>query len=143
MRSMRRAFLAFGWLTGLVACDARDSSPAPTPREAMARDFVRAMKSLDLEYENIHDDLAAKKPPEEAQRRLASLRTAAEKAAALPYRESEAENRDLSFEFSKFLDATRKLEKAAWSGEEGERAWRRLGAACNSCHDLYRKDPDR
>lgn len=140
---MRRAFLAFGVLAGLAACDARDSSTAPTPRETLARDFVRAMKTLDLEYENIRAGLEAKKPPEEARRSLAVLRDAAGRAAALPYRELERENRDLSFEFSKFLDAARKLENATWSGEEGERALRRLGAACASCHDLYKGEADR
>jgi cytochrome c556 len=127
-------------LLGLLAAGCSDGGAAATPRERMTREFLRAMKTLDLQYENLHEDLKAGRSPDEVRARLAPIRAAAEKAAALPYREAEAENRDLRFEFGKFLDAARSLEKAAWRGEDGVRAWKTLGAACASCHDLYREE---
>jgi cytochrome c556 len=124
-----------------AGCDGAGApSAAPTPREEQFRGFVRAMKAMDLQYENLRADLMERKPPEEARRRIASIRAGAAQASRLPYRASEAENRDLSFEFSRFLDAAAGLEGAAWSGEEGLAAWKRLGTACASCHNLYRVD---
>ena len=140
---MRRALLLVGVLPALAACGDRAASPAPTPRELKERAFTRAMKTLDLQYENLQADLAEKKPAADVRGRLATIRAAAETASGQAYRESEAENRDLAFEFQKFLDAVGKLEKAEWAGDEGLRAWRRLGTACASCHDLYREDADK
>ena len=137
---MRSALLA-GMVAGFAGCS--DGSAAANPREEMAREFVRSMKTLDLQYENLHEDLKAERPADGLRGRLATIRATAERASALPYREVEAENRDLAFEFRKFLEKARELERAAWSGEEGSRAWRALGAACASCHDLYREDERR
>ena len=136
---MRRVTLAAGLLSFLAACDS-ESAASPTPRESKTRDFKRAMKTIESEYDKLQADLAAGKSPEEARARVAAIRAAAEKASRLDYRESEAENRELAFEFSKFRDASGKLEGAAWSGDDGQRAWRRLGTACASCHTLYRKE---
>ncbi|HEU4339481.1 MAG TPA: hypothetical protein VFS19_05395, partial [Planctomycetota bacterium] len=137
---MGKALLAAVLLSLLDACDSKSTPAPPSPRELKARDFSSAMKSIEEEYEKLQADLAAGRPPEEARRRVAAIRTAAERASKLDYRASEAENRDLAFEFRKFLDAAGRLENAAWSGDEGQRAWRRLGTACASCHELYRKD---
>ena len=138
---MRRGLFVIAFLPALAACG--DPVSPPSPLEEKARAYIREMKAMDLEYERLHDDLAAKKPPEDAKRRLATILAGAERASRLSPRASEAENRDLAFEFGKFLDAARKLEAATWTGDEGVRAWRRLGTACAPCHELYRKDPDR
>lgn len=142
---MRPAALLLGVLPALAACGEPPApgNPPPASREAMARSYLRAMKSLDLQYENLQADLAAKKPPEEVRRRLGSIRSGAETASRLPYRVSEAENRDLAFEFRKFLASLDRLERAEWSGEEGPRSWRALGTACASCHNLYRQDGEK
>jgi len=140
---MRRALLLAGVLPALAACGERAASADPTPREEKKRAFTRAMKSIDLQYDNIQSDLVDKKPAETVRGRLATIRAAAENASRLAYRASEVENRDIAFEFRKFLDAVGKLEGAAWAGDEGLRAWRRLGIACASCHDLYREGKDR
>ncbi len=140
---MRRALLLAGVLPALAACGKGAASSAPSPREEKARAFTRAMKTIDLQYDNLQADLADKKPADAARGRLATIRAAAENASRLDYRASEAENRDIAFEFRKFLDALGKLEGATWAGDEGLRAWRRLGTACASCHDLYREDRDR
>jgi len=139
---MRKALLAAGLLALLAACDAKSPSSPPSPRELKAREFTRAMKTIDQECEGLQADLAAGKPPEGARRRLAAIRTAAEQASKLDYRDSEAVNRDLRFKFREFLDLAGKLENATWAGDEGNRASRRLLAACASCHDLY-KEKDR
>lgn len=139
---MRPAALLLGVLPALAACGG-PSSPPPGSREAMARSYLRAMKSLDLQYENLQADLAAKKPAGEVRGRLGSIRSAAETASRLPYRPSEAENRDLAFEFRKFVSALDRLERAEWSGDEGLRSWRAVGVACASCHNLYRKDEEK
>src|SRR5687768_5221616 len=123
---MRRAILAAGLLPLLAACDS-GSAASPAPAESKAREFTRVMKTIEEEYDKLQTDLAAGKPPEAARARVAAIRAAAEKASRLNYRESEAENRELAFEFTKFLDASGKLEGATWSGDEGTRAWRRLG----------------
>ena len=145
MGPMRRAALLLAVLPALAACGERPAPPgsAAPPREEMARAFTAAMKTLDLQYENLQADLSEKRPPSDIRVRLAKIRAAVETASGLPYRASEAENRDLAFEFRKFLDAAGKLERAEWAGDEGLRAWKRLGAACASCHDLYRKDEDK
>jgi cytochrome c556 len=128
----------------LAACG--DRAPAPPspagspPREEMARQYLRLMKAIDLQYENLQADLAEGKPENEARARLASIRAAAERASRLPYRAAEAENRDLAFQFATFLDALDRLERAPWAGAEGLRSWRTLGTACAVCHNLYRKD---
>jgi len=142
---MRPAALLLGVLPALASCGGTSApeSPAPSPREAMARSYLRAMKTLDLQYENLQADLAAKKPAEEVRRRLDTIRSAAETASRLPYRPSEAENRDLAFEFSKFLSTMDKLGRAEWIGDEGLRSWRAVGVACASCHNLYRKDGEK
>jgi len=139
---MRPAVLLLGILPALAACG-EPSAPGSTPREAMARSYLRAMKTLDLQYENLQADLAAKKPADEVRKRLIPIRSAAETASRLPYRPSEAENRDLAFEFRKFLSAMDKLERAEWSGDDGLRSWRAVGAACASCHNIYRKDGEK
>ena len=139
---MWKALLAAGLLAGLSACDSKAPSSPPSPRELKAREFTRAMKTIDQECEGLQADLDAGKPPEETRRRLAAIRTTAEQASTLDYRDTEAENRGLKFEFRAFLDAAGKLENAAWSGDEGKRAFRRLAAACASCHDQY-KDKER
>lgn len=140
---MRWALFLLGAVAALAACGKSDASPAPSPREEKARAFTRAMKTIDLQYENLQADLAGKKPPEQVRARVAAIRAAAEGASRLDYRTSEAENRDLAFEFRKFLQAAGKLENANWAGDDGLRAWRRLGTACASCHDLYREERDR
>lgn len=136
---MKRAILAAGLLPLLAACDA-ESAASPTPQESKAREFTRTMKSIESEYDKLQADLTAGKPAEETRARVATIRAAAEKASKLNYRESEAENRELAFEFRTFLDAASKLEGAAWSGQDGQRAYRRLGSACASCHQIYRKE---
>ena len=138
---MHRGFVVIGLLPALAACG--DAASTPSPLEEKTRAYIREMKAMDLEYERLHDDLAAKKPAEGVKRRLATILAGAERASRIFPRASEAENRDLAFEFGKFLDAARKLEAATWSGDDGVRAWRRLGTACAPCHELYRKDPDR
>jgi len=100
------------------------------------------MRTIDLQYENIHQDLKAGKPAE-ARSRVAAIRAAAEEASKLPFRASEAENRDLAFEFRKFLDVSAKLQDAAWTGDDGLKSWKQLGLACASCHELYREDERR
>jgi cytochrome c556 len=139
---MWKALLAAGLISGLAACDKKPPSSPPTARELKARDFTRAMKAIDKECDGLQEDLDAGKPPEEARRRIAAIRTAAERASTLDYRDTEAENRGLKFEFRTFLDAAGKLENATWEGDDGKRAFRRLAAACATCHDQY-KDKDR
>jgi cytochrome c556 len=140
---MGKAMLAMALPALLAACDSRAASAPASAQEMKAREFTRAMKTIDGAYENLQVDLAAGKKPDEVRAHLATIRTASEQAAKLDYRKSEAENRDLAFEFRKFIDASGKLEGVKWSGDEGLKAWRQLGTACASCHDLYRKDPDR
>lgn len=142
---MRPAALLLGVLPALAACGepSAPGTPPPDSREAMARSYLRVMKSLDLQYENLQADLAARKPAEEVRKRLGAIRSGAETASRLPYRPSEAENRDLAFEFRKFLSAMDRLERAEWSGDEGLRSWRAVGVACASCHNLYRKDEEK
>jgi len=128
----------------LAACGDRAPAPpapgGPGPREEMARQYTRLMKSIDLQYENLHADLAEGKPEPGVRARLGSIRSLAEQAARLPYRANEAENRDLAFQFAAFLDALKRVERAPWTGAEGLRSWRTLGIACAACHNLYRKD---
>ena len=140
---MRRGLVLLGFLPALAACGEGASSSPPSPLEEKARAYLREMKTMDSEYEQLHEDIAQKKPAEDVKRRLDAIRAAAERASRLPYRAVDAENRDLAFEFTKFLDATRKLDGATWTGEEGVRSWRRLGLSCAPCHELYRKDADR
>src|SRR5688500_5192694 len=122
---MRKALVTAGLLCLLPACDSKAPSSPPSPREMEARALAGAMKTIDQEDENIDKDLKAGKPAEEARRRLVVIRNTAEQASKLDYRDSEAENRDLAFEFRKFIDAAAKLESAAWQGDEGQRAYRR------------------
>ena len=125
----------------LAACDAPGASSAATPGgDDQYAAFVRAMKAMDLQYENLRADLAAARPAEDARRRLAAIRAGAGQASRLPYRASEAENRDLAFEFARFLESTAALEGASWAGDPGMAAWKRLGSACATCHDLYREE---
>jgi cytochrome c556 len=138
MRPMRRGLLLVALL---AACDRADTPSAPpTAREEQTRTYIRAMKAMQLQVENLQADLAARKPSEEAGRRIAAIKADAEQAARLNIRASDAENRDLAFEFAKFLDTVAKLEGTTWSGEPGMAAYKRLGAACASCHNLYRED---
>ena len=130
-------------LPALAACGEGGASSPTSPLEEKQRAYIREMKTMDLEHEKLHDDIEARKPAEEVKKRLATIRAAAERASRLPYRAVDAENRDLAFEFSKFLDASKKLESATWTGDEAVRSWRRLGLACAPCHELYRKDEDR
>jgi len=126
----------------LAACGDRAPAPpaGPAPREEMARQYTRLMKSIDLQFENLQADLADGKPEAEARARLGSIRSLAEQASRLPYRADEAENRDLAFQFAAFLDALKKVEQSPWTGAEGLRSWRTVGTACAACHNLYRKD---
>src|SRR5687767_4616360 len=140
---MNKATLALALPALLAACDSKSASSPPSPQELKAREFTRAMKTIDEEYEKLHGDLSAGKPPDAVRAHVAKIRSTAEEASKLDYRKSEAENRDLAFEFRKFIDAAGKLEGVKWAGDEGLGAWRRLGTACASCHELYRKDPDR
>lgn len=126
-----------------ASCDRSEGATGTTALEERHREFIRAMKAIDLQYENLHGDLLAAKPAEAVRRRVASIRATAEQASTLAIRASEAENRDLSFEFRKFLDASARLEKASWTGDDGVRTWKHLGQACASCHDLYREDEHR
>ena len=139
---MKRAILAALLLPLGAACDS-ESAASPTPQESKAHEFTRAMKSIDSEYEKLQADLTAGNPPEAAKSRVAAIRATAEKASRLNYRESEAENRELAFEFRTFLEASGKLEGASWSGQDGQRAWRKLGTACAACHQIYRKEKER
>lgn len=100
------------------------------------------MKAIDLQYEKLHEDVKAGKSGD-AKNRVVAIRGFAEEASKLSIRASEAENRDLAFEFRKFLDAAAKLETSSWTGAEGLQSWKQLGFACASCHELYREDKRR
>ncbi|MBI4566497.1 MAG: hypothetical protein HY716_17600 [Planctomycetes bacterium] len=138
-------FLCLLSMVGLAACgepsrgSPASSSPIPA-REAMAQSFIQNMKSLDLQYENLHGDVEQSAPAPEIRSRLTKIRRAAEGASVLPYRESESENRDLKRQFDLFLSTLARLEAGEWKGEEGVHNVRALGAACEACHGLYRTD---
>src|SRR5688572_25966440 len=138
---MRRAAWSVAILACCAGCDGSDAgSSPPSPREEEHRAFIRAMRTIDLEYEKLQDDVKGGKETG-ARGRVAAIRAAAEQASKLPVRASEAENRDLAFEFRKFLEVSTKLHDAGpWTGTDGLQTWKRLGLACNSCHELYRED---
>ena len=137
-----RTALAAAILTGLAvaACDRQPPAAEPTPREKMAREFTQSMKTLDLELEGIALDLKAGKAQDAIRGRVAKIKSTAERASRLPYRPVDAENRDLAFEFNKFIGEAGKLENATWSGDDGMRAYTRLSKSCAPCHELYRPE---
>jgi cytochrome c556 len=141
---MRRAAWSVAILACGAGCDGSDAAaPPPAPREEQHRAFVGAMRTIDLEYEKLQDDVKAGRETG-ARGRVAAIRAAAEQASKLPVRASEAENRDLAFEFRKFIDVSTKLQDGgSWTGADGLRSWKQLGLACNSCHALYREDERR
>ena len=138
-----RASWPLALLISCAGCDGSDAaSSPPAPREQDHRDFIRAMKAIDLQYENIHEDVKAGKAAD-ARNRVVAIRGFAEEASKLSMRASEAENRDLAFEFRKFLDAAAKLQEKPWTGGDGLQSWKQLGLACASCHELYREEKGR